>query len=581
MSIRRVAHELKARLSALRRGAGEQGAYRRFLRGEGGAIAIYFGLSAIVFVGVAGLAVDAARGYLVKARLSEAIDAAALAGGKALATSDNATVLADANAFFDANFPNGAMGATVADPVINIQNNRTIVSVSGSAVIPTTLMQVLGFNNMTMAAAASVSRATTGLDVVFSFDVSGSMCDPCDKIEALRDNATKLVETLNLPFTSGGQSKIVNVLGVDYSLLNIGIVPWSAKVNVRTYPATSNGAITGPTGGTFTNPNGRRYFNGTVTTSTMPGVYRAANSQVPLLLNPSSSTYMPGGWRGCVYARYTDDGIMDNDADTLLGAVTVGTPGTSWPGWEPIPTNEGEDYSFQSNRNCYGSYWNNNQNASVSGPDIAPPNPGWWIPPITQRHNEDCDDCPTIGIQPLTSDTETVTDMIDDLSTFGATDGPQGLFWAWEVLMPGAPFNEAVVNPPFQRAQAIVFMTDGQNHGYNGDAYHGWFGRGIGAGTIDTKGEITMPDGSTEDNNLNGRMKMLAQRIKGTNPLDPAAVKIYVIQYDEISDELKELLQDVATQPNAPYFFQAPTDAALEDAFNQIAASLSALRLVK
>jgi Flp pilus assembly protein TadG len=173
MSIRHVASELKTRLAA--GSGGWRGSCRRFLRGENGAIAIYFGLSAIVFVGVAGLAVDAARGYLVKARLSEAIDAAALAGGKALQNStdtDNAKVNAAALAFFKANFPDGAMGATVEDPNIVVGNNSTTVTVSSNAVIPTTLMSVLGFQNMKMTAAATVARAQSGLDVVFSFDVS-------------------------------------------------------------------------------------------------------------------------------------------------------------------------------------------------------------------------------------------------------------------------------------------------------------------------------------------------------------------------------------------------------------------------
>src|ERR1700754_746870 len=99
---------------------------RRFLLNERGSVAIYFGLSALVFVGVAGLAVDAARGYLIKARLSEAIDAAALAGGKALQndTDQNHTLVTnDVLAFFRANFPNGSMGANVQDPTISVDNN--------------------------------------------------------------------------------------------------------------------------------------------------------------------------------------------------------------------------------------------------------------------------------------------------------------------------------------------------------------------------------------------------------------------------------------------------------------------------
>jgi Flp pilus assembly protein TadG len=570
MSIRLFASELKS-------------SYRRFLRGEGGAIAIYFGLSAIVFVGVAGLAVDAARGYLVKARLSEAIDAAALAGGKALqstSNSDSTKVKADALAFFNANFPNGAMGATVASPQIVIGNNSTDVKVSSSAVIPTTLMSVLGFQNMTMTAAATVRRQQGGLDVVFSFDVSTSMAGA--KIAALKTNAASLVDSLYKPFTSGGQQQTIFVNGTPYSLLNIGVVPWNAKVNVLDFQATGPGAYTGPTGGSFTNPTQRKYIINSptsVTTATMPGTFKAANSRVPLLLNPNSTTItkngkttnqaqVPGGWSGCVYARYTDDGVMTNDADTALGVS-----GT-WRGWEPIPNNEGNA------DDCYANKWNNNQNwdTSVSG---TKPTAGWPVVATALKHIEDCTQCSRTGILALQPAAQKVKDIITDLKADGNTDAPQGLFWAWEVLMPGVPFNEAVVNPPFQRSQAIVFMTDGQNYGGNGDAYHGWFGPQEAAGTVTSKGNITLPNGTSVKNNLNNRLLQLAAKIKGTDPLDQAAVKIYVIQYQENDPALTTLLQAVATQPQAPFYFFAPKPADLTAIFTQIADSLQALRIVE
>src|SRR4051812_19648057 len=106
MSLRRVAACLKSCLTLSERVSARRA--RRFLLNERGSVAIYFGLSAIVFVGVAGLAIDAARGYLIKARLSEAIDAAALAGGKALQNdtvvgSNHTVVTNDVLAFFNAN----------------------------------------------------------------------------------------------------------------------------------------------------------------------------------------------------------------------------------------------------------------------------------------------------------------------------------------------------------------------------------------------------------------------------------------------------------------------------------------------
>ena len=74
-------------------------------------------------------------------------------------------------------------------------------------------------------------------------------------------------------------------------------------------------------------------------------------------------------------------------------------------------------------------------------------------------------------------------------------------------------------------------------------------------------------------NNLDNRLLQLADRIKGPTPA--TGTKIFVVQYEESDPTLKELLKKVATEPNAPYYFYAPDAAQLQDAFKQIAASLS------
>ena len=49
-----------------------------------GAVSAVVALSIAPMVATVGLAIDTARGYLVKARLSQAIDAAGLAGGRVM-----------------------------------------------------------------------------------------------------------------------------------------------------------------------------------------------------------------------------------------------------------------------------------------------------------------------------------------------------------------------------------------------------------------------------------------------------------------------------------------------------------------
>jgi hypothetical protein len=53
-----------------------------WLRQESGSIQVLYALALIPMIGALGLATDTARGYLVKARLSQSVDAAVLAGGK-------------------------------------------------------------------------------------------------------------------------------------------------------------------------------------------------------------------------------------------------------------------------------------------------------------------------------------------------------------------------------------------------------------------------------------------------------------------------------------------------------------------
>ena len=65
--------------------------WRRFEGDEGGTAAVFIALAAMVLAGAAGLAFDTGRGYLIEARLSQAVDTAALAGGRSLSRRSAAT----------------------------------------------------------------------------------------------------------------------------------------------------------------------------------------------------------------------------------------------------------------------------------------------------------------------------------------------------------------------------------------------------------------------------------------------------------------------------------------------------------
>lgn len=574
-----------SRWAPLRRMAGALGAFRRDQRGG---VAVLVAAAIVPLVGALGLATDTARGYMVKARLSQALDAAALAGGKSMFSADRDSIV---QMYFDANFPSNFMNARVSNLVIVPNDDKTTLDVSATATINTTFMRVLGFETLTVSAATQVTREVDQLDLVLSIDTSGSMGQPMSKIEGAREAAKDLVDIL---FGANEVSPTITVEGTTYNLLNIGVVNWNSKVNVTVEGpgkvAFDSGATTVQSVPSFTNP---------VTGATQNELYFANNSPVPLLAPPQAN------WSGCVYARYTGNSVSgsstgnSDDADLYLGQIENlnGHSKADWLGWEPIPPLEGDprsgtiqggspDYEPSgtgwrgTQRSCYGAYWNDNL-ADPNRPVSVGNAPSWWYraaPTINNAASNDCAVCPEIGILPLHTVKQDIKDVIDSLEPEGTTNIPQGLAWAWEVLMPGVPFTEAVETVPFPRQRAIVLLTDGENHGGNGDAYKGRFGAGTAAGTTTNSAHGYLPsppDAPNTRNNLNNRLKRLAANIKAQG------ITLYVIQFNEDSATLEALLKSVATQPNAPYYYNAPTVAELQAAFKQIAADLSRLRLSK
>src|SRR5215813_12429881 len=250
-----------------------------FRRDERGNVAVIVAAAIIPLIGALGLATDTARGYLVKARLSQALDAAALAGGKVYFSTQRDT---DIKKYFGANFPSAALPVydteytatfmdakvTLNHPVNGGATGKENLTLTAQATIPTTFMRVQGFDSVTVDATSQVTRAISALDVVISLDMSGSMESSSTKITAARDAAVTFVDAV---FGTNSTAPQLTIDGTTYNLLNIGFVPWNAKVNVKTqgvaFSSVTTQAVT-----PFTNP---------VTGDSQSVLYMANNSQVP------------------------------------------------------------------------------------------------------------------------------------------------------------------------------------------------------------------------------------------------------------------------------------------------------------
>lgn len=270
-----------------------------FARSRDGGVLILLGVMIIPLIAMVGLALDSSRAYLAKARLSNAVDAAALAGGRAFGKDYQDS---DVEKYFAANFPESFMGATVAPLVITPDYSNESIAVEASATIDTSFMRLLGFDDLTVTARSVVRGAKIGMEVVLVMDNTGSMLSD-DRIGAMKQAARDLVETLY------DGNEIVEDFWV-------GLVPYTATVNI-------------------------------------------GDARTAWLTGYTASDYGPSAWKGCVEARAAPRDQDDSPPSTArwqphLWASTDGDYGATGDNdWPPIDeTNEAYNEGTGPNLGC-------------------------------------------------------------------------------------------------------------------------------------------------------------------------------------------------------------------------------------
>ncbi len=146
-----------------------------------GQVLVFVALAIIVLLGITGLAIDGGIAYGVRAKLSSAVDAAALAAANATGDSSGgyAAAITAGTARFKANYPAGYLKSTVTSgPAISVAANTPkagyiTVNVTASATAPTYFMQVLGLNKVN--ASSTAQAVKSDLDMVFVIDNTGSL----------------------------------------------------------------------------------------------------------------------------------------------------------------------------------------------------------------------------------------------------------------------------------------------------------------------------------------------------------------------------------------------------------------------
>lgn len=468
---------------------------RRFAGSESGMTLPMLALGFLTMIGFVGTAIDAARLQLVQSRLSFALDAAGLAAGSTMNTTN---VTLEVQKYLNANFPANYLGASVPQITTTTSADNMIIDLTATTTLPTTFMNVLGISQMSVSATSQVTRVSSGLELVMALDVTGSM-NSGGKLDALKSAATSLINILY-----GSKTTVKD--------LWIGLVPFSQTVNI-----------------------------GTTRTS-----WRDATHYATLNWGPTS-------WAGCVDARNTSSGDTVDDPPTTQKYKVYFSPSTDN---RPYPYNT----STYTNANKWvtARYYDGSPKTYASGiGDTLGPN-AYCPPPLTA----------------LTANKTTILNAITALEARGNTHVNLGAIWAWNMLSPrwrgqwGGEMNTDGLPLDYgtkHMNKAAIILTDGDNtmsqqiftaYGYLSDGRLG--------STTNT---------STAETTLDNKLKSVCTAMKNKG------IYVYTIAFGNPGTTIQNLLKNCASASN--YYFNSPTNADLQTAFNAIADSLSNLRVSK
>jgi len=178
--------------------------------------------------------------------------------------------------------------------------------------------------------------------------------------------------------------------------------------------------------------------------------------------------------------------------------------------------------------------------------------------------------CKNQPVQPLTNSRSTILNAINQMNAAGSTVIPIGLAWGWRVISPGAPFSEGVPYEDDTVTKVIILLTDGKNdigslNNHNKSWYNGY-------GYVE-EGRLGTTDASQAYTALNNRTAQLCTNAKA------AGILIYTITFQVSNTTIQTLMRDCATSP--AMYFDSPSNAQLQQNFQEIAAQLGKLRISK
>lgn len=197
---------------------------------ESGTVAVVFALTAFVVTLVTGLAIDTGRIYRAESKIAAAADAAVLAAAKSLRDNGASDSKAHdvASEYFKNNLANLPYAA-VTDFDVKVDRDNNTVTLGVRSDVPLAFGRLAGIPKVTVPNTASAVFDGKDIELGMQLDVTGSMCSPCTKIDALKASVSDLLDIL---MPDGGTNNKVRV----------GLAPFAGGVNAGDYASlVSNG----------------------------------------------------------------------------------------------------------------------------------------------------------------------------------------------------------------------------------------------------------------------------------------------------------------------------------------------------
>lgn len=202
---------------------------RTFARDVRGTVALIFALTAILIVSVVGGAVDFGRWYQARSQIQNLIDAAVLAGGRMMQTTQSqGEALAAAQSYFDAMKSPLPVGAT---PTFTLSENDTVLRATLTAKVQTPFLSLISIPDLPIdvvseAVLASGANSGTNIEVSMMLDITGSMGG--QKIADLKTAAKDMIDIVIWDDQAEYTSKIA-------------LAPFAPRVNVGSFVSAVTG----------------------------------------------------------------------------------------------------------------------------------------------------------------------------------------------------------------------------------------------------------------------------------------------------------------------------------------------------